>query len=107
MAERLKRTVSGKKCLDKEGFLETFKNPRVRMNVRLGKLSGFVKMPLDVVLEIAVYLQPPDILHLARTTRQLRSFFLSKRASSLWTKLFDSLKIPTCPDDLGMPALLA
>ncbi len=52
MLERLASAGVGKKSLDKDRFLETVKNPRVRVSVRLGKLAGFMKMPFDIVLEV-------------------------------------------------------
>ncbi|KLO11647.1 hypothetical protein SCHPADRAFT_876526 [Schizopora paradoxa] len=104
MLERVRHANYGKKSLDVDELLESYKKPRVRMNVRLGKLSGFMKMPFDIVMEIGAYLEPLDLLHLGRTNAQLRSLFLSKRAHSIWRAVHKSLDMPNCPEDLNEPS---
>ncbi|KLO11644.1 hypothetical protein SCHPADRAFT_460961 [Schizopora paradoxa] len=104
LAQRIDSARLGKKCLPRERVLDLFKNPKVRMNVRLGQLSGFKKIPSDIVFEIASYLEPPDLLHLTRTNYWLRSLLLSKKAAPVWKRARESLGMPERPKDLSEPA---
>lgn len=64
MLERVKYASFGKNCMDSDDLLEAIKNPRVRMNVRLGRLSGFVRMPFDIVMEVSssFYLRTSEVI---------------------------------------------
>ncbi|KAI0792950.1 hypothetical protein BC629DRAFT_1592873 [Irpex lacteus] len=76
-----------------------------RSTGRVGKLHNMLDMPLDVILEICSLLHPKDILHLARATRQLRQYFMSRRAVSVWKAALANLPgVPPCPEDLSEPA---
>ncbi|KAK0190696.1 hypothetical protein F5146DRAFT_564769 [Armillaria mellea] len=55
-----------------------------RTRGRRGKLQGLVNMPLDIWLEIFEVLHPLDLLHLARSTRHLRSVLMSRSLSAIW-----------------------
>ncbi|KAH6894940.1 hypothetical protein BKA70DRAFT_1567797 [Coprinopsis sp. MPI-PUGE-AT-0042] len=73
--------------------------------VRL-RLSPFASVPLEILYEFCGYLNPLDLLHLARTSSSLRIVLLSKAARQLWIHSFDDLKqkgFPDCPADLSEP----
>lgn len=53
MSKRVASATPGKHALDKSHLLDRFKKPRIRKTVRLGKLSKFMKMPFDVILEVS------------------------------------------------------
>ncbi|KAI0768946.1 hypothetical protein BC629DRAFT_808024 [Irpex lacteus] len=62
-------------------------------------------MPLDVVLEICSHLLPRDLLHLARTSKALRAFFMSRSSQSMWKSACANVPgLPPCPSDLSEPA---
>ncbi|KAI9571239.1 hypothetical protein HD554DRAFT_152106 [Boletus coccyginus] len=65
-----------------------------------------VDKPLDVLIQIFLSLDPLDLLHLARTTKVLRAFLLSRsKSSALWKAAISSVKnFPPCPKDLSAPA---
>ncbi|EKM55666.1 uncharacterized protein PHACADRAFT_209187 [Phanerochaete carnosa HHB-10118-sp] len=71
-----------------------------------GKLSGLTSMPLDVVIEVVMHLEPYDLLSLARTTKIFRQFLMSNSSAFLWTAARDNLEgYPPCPEDMNEPAL--
>ncbi|KAG8995383.1 hypothetical protein FRB94_009174 [Tulasnella sp. JGI-2019a] len=63
-------------------------------------------LPLDVVHEIFRWLEPLDLLQLARTTRTLRSHLMSKVSSSLWKSTRENVigGTPECPEYMSEPA---
>ncbi|KAJ3729697.1 hypothetical protein C8R42DRAFT_772289 [Lentinula raphanica] len=72
---------------------------------RLGLLEKLAKeMPLDVILEIFCYLEPRDLLRLARTTRDLRAILMSKTRESIWRLARGNVEdLPPRPVDLNEP----
>ena len=54
--------------------------------------------------QIFGHLKPLDLLHLARTTKDLRAILMKRSSISIWKRArsqFDDL--PDCPDDLNEP----
>ncbi|KAE9390256.1 hypothetical protein BT96DRAFT_926005 [Gymnopus androsaceus JB14] len=52
---------------------------------KLGMLERLAKdVPLDVIFEIFSYLDPSDLLRLARTSNDLRGILMSKTSESIW-----------------------
>ncbi|EIW52705.1 uncharacterized protein TRAVEDRAFT_76372, partial [Trametes versicolor FP-101664 SS1] len=65
-------------------------------------------MPLDIFFEISSHLHPLDLLHLSRTSKQLRSIMLSARSRSVWITSLASIDgLPPCPKDMSEPAYSA
>jgi len=56
--------------------------------MNLGKLKGFMDLPMDLVFETAMYLTPRDILVLSRLSKQFRSMFASRSAIFVWPLFF-------------------
>ncbi|KAJ8515663.1 hypothetical protein ONZ45_g6940 [Pleurotus djamor] len=73
---------------------------------RKGKLRNLPQMPLDILLEIFAFLDPLDILHLARTTRAFRAVLMNRStAISLWKNAFANVPdVPEKPGDVSEPA---
>ncbi|KAH6919063.1 hypothetical protein BKA70DRAFT_40662 [Coprinopsis sp. MPI-PUGE-AT-0042] len=63
------------------------------------------EMPLDILHEIFKYLEPYDLLRLARTTRALRAILMRPYAKEIWHSSFATIQgpFPPCPDDLNEP----
>ncbi|KLO11643.1 hypothetical protein SCHPADRAFT_460857 [Schizopora paradoxa] len=101
--KRIAMAKLGKHALDKTRRLDRFENPHVRKTIRLGKLSKFLSLPLDIVLEVASFLQPLDLLHLSRTNTQLRSIFMSKTSKYVWKRTREVMNLPSCPEDVCEP----
>ncbi|KAF8546191.1 hypothetical protein OG21DRAFT_1210848 [Imleria badia] len=68
----------------------------------------FINLPLDVFIEIFLFLEPLDLLHLARTIKCLRGFLLNRgKSSALWKNAIGNVKdsdFPPCPDHMSAPA---
>ncbi|KAJ7691739.1 hypothetical protein B0H17DRAFT_1179481 [Mycena rosella] len=58
-------------------------------------------IPLDVLLEIFVQLEPKDLILLARTNRAFREHLLSKTANITWKNARENMDGPDCPPDLS------
>ncbi|KAJ7685461.1 hypothetical protein DFH06DRAFT_1029155 [Mycena polygramma] len=71
--------------------------PRARFRGR-GQLKMLPEMPLDILFEIFSHLEPPDVLRLARTTKDLRNVLMSRSAISIWKSAF--LNDPDLPGKL-------
>jgi hypothetical protein len=91
---------------------------------RRGFLKELVNMPLDVLFEVCTFagyslytpfsnpvasqifghLNPADILHLARTTKELRVILMDRSAQWIWQRTRTNVKdLPDCPDDMTEP----
>jgi len=66
----------------------------------LGKLKGFLDLPMDLVFETAMYLTPSDLLQLSRLSKQFRSMFTSRSAIFVWRTVFRDFNVK-CPEDLN------
>ncbi|KAG9318777.1 hypothetical protein JVU11DRAFT_877 [Chiua virens] len=65
----------------------------------------FIDLPLDMLFEIFLLLEPAELLYLARTTKGLRAFLLDrKKASALWNNAISSVGLPPCPCWMSPPA---
>ncbi|KAF9007559.1 hypothetical protein BDQ17DRAFT_1238061, partial [Cyathus striatus] len=69
------------------------------------RLSGnYDHNALDILYEIFCYLHPQDVLHLSRTTKQLRGILMTKNARFVWKAAFSTARgLPQCPSDLTEP----
>ncbi|KAE9396281.1 hypothetical protein BT96DRAFT_996887 [Gymnopus androsaceus JB14] len=72
---------------------------------RLGMLERLAKdVPLDVIFEIFCYLEPGDLIRLARTSRDLRGILMSKSSESIWRTARENVEgLPPLPLDLNEP----
>ncbi|KAI0700106.1 hypothetical protein BC835DRAFT_1502839 [Cytidiella melzeri] len=70
-----------------------------------GKLQEMLDMPLDVILDICSHLSPKDLMNLARTSKDLRKFFMSRNTLAFWKAARLNIPgLPPCPADLSEPA---
>ncbi|KAG6918018.1 hypothetical protein DXG01_016870 [Tephrocybe rancida] len=64
---------------------------------RRGALKDLVEMPLDILHEIFMYLNPVEVLYLSRMCK-----ILSKSAEFIWRQArLNHDEFPECPDDLN------
>ncbi|KAF8071871.1 hypothetical protein FPV67DRAFT_1483014 [Lyophyllum atratum] len=72
-----------------------------------GFLKQLTEIPLDVLFERCRFLDilhPLDLLHLARTTKALRSILMRRSATSVWkASMYNAYGLPPCPLDLSEP----
>ncbi|KAF9481490.1 hypothetical protein BDN70DRAFT_803339 [Pholiota conissans] len=73
-----------------------------------GPLNNLVEAPVDVLFEIFGLLEPRDLLHIARTTKSLRSLLMSRSSVTVWKSARSNIfGLPDCPDDLSEPQYAA
>ncbi|KIK58609.1 hypothetical protein GYMLUDRAFT_693142 [Collybiopsis luxurians FD-317 M1] len=83
-----------------ENFVEEERpdNSKVESKTRRrnrGKLEKLHNLPLDIVLEIYSYLEPLDILRLSRTSKDMRTFLMTRNNAIIWRKA--RLNVPDLP----------
>ncbi|GAA6047735.1 hypothetical protein JCM3770_001751 [Rhodotorula araucariae] len=52
---------------------------------KAGRLSAFIAMPLDVLVEIARYLDPITLLNMSRANKLMHGIFASRSAAPIWS----------------------
>lgn len=63
-------------------------------------------MPLDVIFEVLSHLDPLDLLHLARTTKNFRVLLMNRRNAAYWKAAWRNVDgLPECPEGMSHPAL--
>ncbi|TFK69910.1 hypothetical protein BDN72DRAFT_959223 [Pluteus cervinus] len=71
---------------------------------KLRLLNFFQTLPLDVIECIFGFLHPLDLLHLARTTKSLRSLLFSRSSNSIWeTSFLNHPSVPHYPKGCSPP----
>ncbi|KAJ7170688.1 hypothetical protein C8R43DRAFT_60482 [Mycena crocata] len=71
---------------------------------RRGLLSSLKEFPLDVLFEIFGHLNPVDLLHLARTTKEIRGILMSRSTAFIWKEARSHVEgLPDLPPDLSEP----
>ncbi|KDR80012.1 hypothetical protein GALMADRAFT_242213 [Galerina marginata CBS 339.88] len=67
-----------------------------------GILKQLIEMPLDLLFEIFGRLEPLDLLHLTRTTKDLRALLMNRSSTSIWKQSRSNIPgMPDCPSDLS------
>ncbi|KAI0350232.1 hypothetical protein OH77DRAFT_1431233 [Trametes cingulata] len=71
----------------------------------IGKLTEIMNVPMDVFFEITSHLKPLDILHLSRTSKDLRNLLCSRNSRHIWVAARRNIvpPMPDCPDDVSEP----
>ncbi|KAJ2927089.1 hypothetical protein H1R20_g10020, partial [Candolleomyces eurysporus] len=95
-----------KKAKARHGSPTSALDAKVVSNGKQQRLSFdfFEESPLDILGEVLSYLSPLDLLRLARTTKALRAFLMSKSSSAIWKSSLAAIEgLPPCPEDLSEP----
>ncbi|KIY67620.1 hypothetical protein CYLTODRAFT_490456 [Cylindrobasidium torrendii FP15055 ss-10] len=91
-----------KKAVDEE---ELALRVALRVVDRRGPHQAFVEMPEDIICEIFSSLEPIDLLCLARTSKVLRSFLMSRRSEYIWRAAREGMDgLPPPPTGSSEPA---
>ncbi|KLO19567.1 hypothetical protein SCHPADRAFT_898845 [Schizopora paradoxa] len=69
-------------------------------NRDLGKLRRFLDAPLEIFCEILEHLHPLDLLNLARSSRTLHEFIISRRMGGVWQSCLGAQGVPQLPHDV-------
>ena len=73
----------------------------------LPQLSCSSRLAL-IVVQIASWMHPMDVLHCARASKVLRKVLLSRANRTTWISALGSLpKLPPCPEDMSEPLYTA
>ncbi|KAG8702019.1 hypothetical protein FRC08_003751 [Ceratobasidium sp. 394] len=71
-------------------------------------LAGIIHVPMDIFAEITSYLDPLDILSLARTTKHFRTLLMQPSAKHIWSAAERNVVgLPPCPEYMDEPAYAA
>ncbi|KDQ07099.1 hypothetical protein BOTBODRAFT_226333 [Botryobasidium botryosum FD-172 SS1] len=71
---------------------------------KAGQLVGLIEMPVDIFIEVGTHLLPPDLLSLARASRNIRKLLMSRPSAVAWRRALENMPcLPGCPDDLSEP----
>ncbi|KAI0371224.1 hypothetical protein BV20DRAFT_1017169 [Pilatotrama ljubarskyi] len=104
---RRKRSVAKKATSD---ALHADAPPAAKRIVRKGRLQSLPDFALEVQLEIYNYLEPQDLLHLSRTCKKFRAFFLDRKLNEpLWRQARQNLSadaLPPRPPFMSEPAFI-
>ncbi|KAG8690885.1 hypothetical protein FRC08_010320 [Ceratobasidium sp. 394] len=65
--------------------------------------SAFLKLPAEILAQVVLYLDPLDLIHLARVNRSVRKVLMHKSASSMWRACIENAGLPVCPRELSEP----
>ncbi|KAJ3771932.1 hypothetical protein FB446DRAFT_704251 [Lentinula raphanica] len=84
---------------------QPLKIPRefIKVRGRFAFLEGVISLPKELILEILSWLDPRDLLSLARTSKDLREILLSKSSQSIWLTARINFEggLPALPQDLN------
>ncbi|SJL13377.1 uncharacterized protein ARMOST_16819 [Armillaria ostoyae] len=98
--KKKQRTEEPKKADSNSGQL--LSKPRTRPR-KGGVFAKAPEIPFDVLFEICEHLEPLDLLHLSRTTKDLRAILLQRSSSFIWKSARENVNLPPLPDDLTEP----
>ncbi|KAK0462338.1 uncharacterized protein EV420DRAFT_1524036 [Desarmillaria tabescens] len=70
-------------------------------------VDRFTKLPRDVHLEIFGYIDPLDLLHFARLTKELRAVLVDKASVAVWKAVCRNAELPGPPEGVSEPAWIS
>ncbi|KAF8671659.1 hypothetical protein RHS04_08153 [Rhizoctonia solani] len=69
-----------------------------------GGLGSLVALPVEVLVQILTYLQPAELMTLARLSKQLRTMLMDPNSRFIWQKVISNFPgLPPCPRDVSEP----
>ncbi|CAE6439936.1 unnamed protein product [Rhizoctonia solani] len=70
--------------------------------------QSFMNLPPEIIVEIATFVTPGDLIYLCRTNKPLRNMFFRKPAASIWRLSQSNVPgLPPCPIGMSEPAYAA
>ncbi|KAF8750545.1 hypothetical protein RHS01_09243 [Rhizoctonia solani] len=82
--------------------------PKKRIKGRQGGLQGIMKMPIEIFMEIAPYVNPGDLIALIRTNKFFRAMLLTRSAALIWQCALSNVPgLPPCPSGMVEPQYAA
>ncbi|KAB5589012.1 Protein SFI1 [Ceratobasidium theobromae] len=72
------------------------------------KPQSFIDLPLELLIEVARYLQPLDLMQASRASKSFRSLFMRRSAALVWETTFRNVEgLPPCPEGVCEPRYAA
>ncbi|KAB5588597.1 hypothetical protein CTheo_7963 [Ceratobasidium theobromae] len=72
------------------------------------RLRSFVDLPLELLIEVAKYLQPLDLIQASRANKSFRSLFMRRSVTLVWETAFRNVEgLPPCPEGCCEPRYAA
>ncbi|CAL1707751.1 unnamed protein product [Somion occarium] len=103
-AKRIKVTANNVSKVKTNKDAQPLIQPR-HLRGRRGSLRDMPAMPLDILFEVFVYLEPMDLLNLARTSKPFKQLLVDRTAARFWRAARENIKgLPDCPSFLSEPA---
>ncbi|KPV77105.1 uncharacterized protein RHOBADRAFT_42316 [Rhodotorula graminis WP1] len=65
-----------------------------RVKGKKGKLSAFLAMPLDLLVEVAQHTDPPTLLAMSRTNKLMHNLFARRSAAPIWAAVRRNVDFP-------------
>ncbi|GAA5928993.1 hypothetical protein JCM3775_006706 [Rhodotorula graminis] len=65
-----------------------------RVKGKKGKLSTFLAMPLDLLVEVAQHTDPPTLLAMSRTNKLMHNLFARRSAAPIWAAVRRNVDFP-------------
>ncbi|GAA5929059.1 hypothetical protein JCM3775_006722 [Rhodotorula graminis] len=65
-----------------------------RVKGKKGKLSAFLAMPLDLLVEVAQHTDPPTLLAMSRTNKLMHNLFARRSAAPIWPAVRRNVDFP-------------
>ncbi|CAE6399493.1 unnamed protein product [Rhizoctonia solani] len=63
-----------------------------------------MNLPVEVLIEVAQYVHPLDLIMLSRVNKFFRELFMDKRSALIWRSARENLPgLPHCPDEVSEP----
>ncbi|TCD63499.1 hypothetical protein EIP91_005332 [Steccherinum ochraceum] len=108
MAPRRSKRVKTSEPVAADSEPEIAKPVKTKQQLRTGLVCGSLgdlpKMPPSVIFEVLAYLNPRDLLSLARTTKPLRGLLLDRSSLKFWKAARRNVDgLPDCPPVLPEP----
>ncbi|KAG8759817.1 hypothetical protein FRC11_001330 [Ceratobasidium sp. 423] len=67
-----------------------------------------INLPVEVLIEIARYVHPLDLIMLSRVNKYFRELFMDKRSAMIWRSAQENLPgLPPCPEEVCEPQYAA
>ncbi|CAE6477406.1 unnamed protein product [Rhizoctonia solani] len=72
------------------------------------EIMSLMSLPVEVLIEIARYFHPLDLIMLSRVNKFLRELFMDKHSARIWRSARENLaELPPCPDEISEPQYAA
>ncbi|CAE6458867.1 unnamed protein product [Rhizoctonia solani] len=66
--------------------------------------DAFIRLPVEVLIEIISHLLPVDVISLSRCNKFFRNWLMSQTSRYIWASTMENIEdLPACPPDMSEP----